>query len=34
VKAMILAGADRKGRVNLINPKATITRLGVNLSAR
>ena len=27
VKAMILAGAERKGRVNLINPKATIARL-------
>ena len=34
VKAMILAGADRKGRVNLINPKATIARLGINLSAQ
>jgi hypothetical protein len=33
-KAMILAGAERKGRVNLINPKATIARLGGNLSAR
>ena len=34
VKAMILAGAERRRRVNLINPKATIDRLGVNLSAR
>ncbi len=34
VKAMILADADRKGRVNLINPKATIARLGVNLPAQ
>jgi hypothetical protein len=34
VKAMILAGADRKGRVNLINPKATIARLGVNIPAQ
>jgi hypothetical protein len=33
-KAMILAGADRKGRVNLINPKATIARLGVNVPAQ
>jgi subtilisin family serine protease len=33
-KAMILAGADRTGRVNLINPKATIARLGVNLPAQ
>jgi hypothetical protein len=32
VKALILANADRKGRVNLINPKATIARLGVNLA--
>jgi len=32
VKALILASAERKGRVNLINPKATITRLGVNAS--
>jgi hypothetical protein len=31
---MILAGAERKRRVNLINPKATIARQGVNLSAR
>lgn len=29
VKAMILAGAERKGRVNLIHPKATIGRLGI-----
>ena len=34
VKAMILASADRKGRVNLINPKATIARLGINLPAQ
>lgn len=34
VKAMILAGAERKRRVNLINPKATIARLGVNLPAQ
>jgi subtilisin family serine protease len=27
VKAMILAGAERKGRVNLIHPKATIARV-------
>lgn len=33
-KAMILAGADRKGRVNLINPKATIARLGVTVSTQ
>jgi subtilisin family serine protease len=30
VKAMILASAERKGRVNLIHPKATIARLGIN----
>ena len=34
VKAMILAGAERTGRVNLINPKTTIARLGVNLPAQ
>jgi hypothetical protein len=34
VKAMILAHAERKGRVNLINPKATIAKLGVDVSAR
>ena len=34
VKAMILASADRKGRVNLINPKAMIARLGINLPAQ
>jgi subtilisin family serine protease len=34
VKAMILANAERKGRVNLINPKATIARLGVDVSAK
>jgi subtilisin family serine protease len=34
VKTMILAGAERTGRVNLINPKATIARLGVNLPAQ
>ena len=34
VKAMILANADRKGRVSLINPKATIARLGVSLPAQ
>ena len=34
VKAMILANAERKGRVNLINPKATIARLGADVSAR
>jgi subtilisin family serine protease len=28
VRAMILAGAERNGRVNLINPKASIARLG------
>ncbi|HEU5295235.1 MAG TPA: S8 family serine peptidase [Burkholderiaceae bacterium] len=33
-KALILAGAERRGRVNLINPKATIARLGVNQSAQ
>ena len=34
VKALILAGADRKGRVNFINPKATIAKLGVDVSAK
>jgi hypothetical protein len=34
VKAMILAGAERRGRVNLINPKATIARLGVSMSTQ
>lgn len=34
VKAMILANAERKGRVNLIHPKATITKLGVDVSAK
>jgi hypothetical protein len=34
VKALILANAERKGRVNLINPKATIARLGVDVSAK
>ena len=34
VKAMILAHAERKGRVNLINQKATITRLGVDVLAK
>jgi hypothetical protein len=34
VKAMILANAERKGRVNLINPKATLARLGVDVSAK
>jgi subtilisin family serine protease len=34
VKAMILANAERKGRVNLINPKATIARLGIDVSAK
>jgi subtilisin family serine protease len=34
VKAMILAGAERKGRVNLINPRATIARLGINVSTQ
>jgi len=34
VKAMIVANAERKGRVNLINPKATIARLGVDTSAK
>jgi hypothetical protein len=30
VKGMILANAERTGRVNLINPKATIARIGGN----
>jgi hypothetical protein len=34
VKAMILSNADRKGRVNLINPKATIARLGIDVSSK
>jgi hypothetical protein len=34
VKAMILANAERKGRVNLIDPKATIAKLGVDVSAK
>jgi subtilisin family serine protease len=34
VKAMILASAERKGRVNLIDPKATIARLGIQLPAQ
>lgn len=34
VKAMILAHAERKGRVNLINPRATIAKLGVDVSAK
>jgi subtilisin family serine protease len=34
VKATILAGAERRGRINLIHPKATIARLGVNLPAQ
>jgi hypothetical protein len=34
VKAMILASAERRGRVNLINPKATIAKLGVDVSAK
>jgi hypothetical protein len=34
VKALILANAERKGRVNLINPKATIAKLGVDVSAK
>jgi subtilisin family serine protease len=34
VKAMILAGAERRGRVNLIDPKATIAKLGVDVSAK
>jgi hypothetical protein len=34
VKAMILANAERRGRVNLINPKATVARLGVDVSAK
>jgi hypothetical protein len=34
VKAMILAGAQRKGRVNLINPKATIAQLRTNAVER
>jgi hypothetical protein len=33
-KAMILAHAERRGRVNLINPKATIAKLGVDVSAK
>jgi subtilisin family serine protease len=33
-KAMILANADRKGRVNLINPKATVAKLGIDMSAK
>jgi len=33
-KAMILANAERKGRVNLIHPKATIARLGVDAAAK
>ena len=33
-KAMILANAERRGRVNLINPKATIAKLGVDVSAK
>jgi hypothetical protein len=32
--SLILASADRKGRVNLINPKAMIARLGINLPAQ
>jgi hypothetical protein len=34
VKEMILANAERRGRVNLINPKATIAKLGVDASGR
>jgi hypothetical protein len=34
VKAMILANAERKGRVTLLNPKATIAKLGVDVSAK
>ena len=33
-KAMILANAERRGRVNLIDPKATIAKLGVDVSAK
>ncbi len=34
VKAMILAHAEKRGRVNLINPKATIAALGVKVAQR
>ena len=34
VKAMILANAERKGRVNLIHPKATIAKLGIDVTAK
>ncbi len=33
-KAMILANAERRGRVNLIDPKATVAKLGVDVSAK
>jgi subtilisin family serine protease len=34
VKALILTSAERKGRVNLIDPKAAIAKLGVDVSAK
>ena len=34
VKAMILANAERKGRVNLIHPKATVAKLGIDVTAK
>jgi hypothetical protein len=34
VRAMILANAERKGRVNLIHPKATIAKLGIDVTAK
>jgi subtilisin family serine protease len=34
VKALILANAERKGRVNLIHPKATIAKLGIDVTAK
>jgi subtilisin family serine protease len=34
VKSLILGHAERRGRVNLINPKATIAKLGVDVSVK
>ena len=34
VKAMILANAERRGRVNLIHPKATVAKLGIDVTAK